>query len=483
LTLLAVSLGGLACLVIAAAAVPSNTDRSESGPALANVRDLSEAFTTVTKAVTPAVVYIDVEKAIPVGNSQLPMQGLPPWLNDEQMRQFFGDRLPKFESPQQPRRSQGQGSGFIISTDGYILTNNHVVGDADRMKVTLADGRHFTAKLVGADARSDVAVIKVDATDLPTLPMGNSGDVEVGQMVLAVGSPFGLSGTVTSGIVSATGRTSVGITDYENFIQTDAAINPGNSGGPLVNLEGEAIGINTAIASSNGGYMGIGFAIPINMAHEICDQLIATGTVTRGYLGVAIQDLTPDLAKSFGIEGTEGVLISDVTSDSPAEKAGLRTGDVIVKFNSTDVTKMAPFRNLVARTSPESKVKIEVLRDGERKTLTLSLGTLPGNGAVSSVGVDEVETLGFAVKPLSDELAAQLGYAGDSGVIVSSVEPGSKVDAAGLESGMLIDEINRTPVRSIAEFNKAMKDGADKTILLRVKKGEYSRYIVLPQEN
>ncbi len=482
-TVLAVMLGGLACLVVATAAVPNRAGQNDDAATLATAADLSEAFTTVTKKVASSVVYIDVEKAIPVSNAQPRIEGLPPGFDEEQLRRFFGNQLPQFQTPQQPRRAQGQGSGFIISEDGYILTNNHVVGDADKMTVTMADGREFAAELVGADPRSDVAVIRVEATDLPALQMGDSNQVEVGEMVLAVGSPFGLAGTVTSGIVSATGRNSMGIADYENFIQTDAAINPGNSGGPLVNLQGEVIGINTAIASRTGGYMGIGFAIPINMAHAICDQLIATGSVTRGYLGVAIQDLTADLAKSFGIERTDGVLIGDVTEDSPAANAGLEPGDVIVRFNGSEVTKMASFRNLVAQTSPGSEAEMEVLRDGQRKTLTIKIGTLPEEGVATAKAVDEVDSLGFSVQPMNDELAERLGYAGRSGVVVSNVETGSIAARAGLEPGMLIEQVNRSPVASISEFRKAMKENSENATLLRVRKGDFSRYVVIPKAN
>jgi serine protease Do len=482
---LALSLGGLVGLVVTAAAVPNaETDRVDHSAAIAGARDLSQAFTAVTKKVAAAVVYVDVEKVIPAGNSQSQMEGFPPGFDEEQLRRFFGDRLPQFQMPQQPRRSQGQGSGFIISQDGYILTNNHVVGDADRMTVTLADGREFNAELVGADARSDVAVIKVDADDLPTLAMGDSEAVEVGEMVLAVGSPFGLAGTVTSGIVSATGRSSMGIADYENFIQTDAAINPGNSGGPLVNLQGQAIGINTAIASRTGGYMGIGFAIPINMARSICEQLIESGSVTRGYVGVTIQELTKDLAASFGIEGTDGVLIGDVQADSPAAEAGLQAGDVIVEFDGQQVTDMAPFRNLVAQTSPGNKVQLQVIRDGQRKSLTITIGALPDSPAERAAKAsDEVESQGFTVRPLDADLAERLGLDEQQGVVVASVEPGSAAARAGLEAGMLIEQVNRTPVSSIAEFKQALKDGKDKTTLLRVKTGDHSRYVVIPNED
>jgi serine protease Do len=482
-TLLAVTLGGLACLVVATAAVPNAEQQRDDVTSLATVEQISRAFTVVTKKVAPSVVYIDVEKAIPVSGSGPGIGGLPPGFDEQQLRRFFGDQLPQFQTPQQPRRAQGQGSGFIISEDGYILTNNHVVGDADRMMVTMADGRQFAANLVGADPRSDVAVIRVEASGLPSLKMGDSSRVQAGEMVLAVGSPFGLAGTVTSGIVSATGRDSMGIADYENFIQTDAAINPGNSGGPLVNLQGEVIGINTAIASRTGGYMGIGFAIPINMARAICDQLIETGSVSRGFLGVAIQDLTGDLAESFGIDRTDGVLISDVTADSPAAKAGLQSGDVIIEFNGGEVKKMASFRNLVAQTAPGSDAEIVVLRDGKAKRLQITIGTLAEKAVARAKATDKVDSLGFSVQPMNEELAERLGFAGRSGVVVSDVQSGSAAARAGLEPGMLIEQVNRSPVGSVDEFRQAIGQDEEHPLLLRVRQGDFSRYVVIPRDN
>ena len=341
------SLGALclaACLTLVMVAYPAQGQ----GSAAESLRMMGKTFASVAKRVSPAVVFVKVEKVV---ESQPNVQFFAPFggdnpFGDDFLQRFFGTPSPQ-EQPRQfrqiPRQHQrivGQGSGFIISPDGYIMTNNHVVGDADKVTVKLEDGREFIAKTVGTDPHTDVALIKIDAKNLPVLALGNSDALEVGEWVLAIGNPFGLSHTLTAGIVSAKGRSSLGLADYENFIQTDAAINPGNSGGPLVDLNDKAVGMNTAIFSQSGGYMGIGFAIPINMAKAIKDQLIKTGSVTRGYLGIVIQDLTPELAKSFGLDDHNGILVAEVTENSPAEKAGLRQGDVIVEFNGKAVEEV-----------------------------------------------------------------------------------------------------------------------------------------------
>ncbi|MFQ5902242.1 MAG: Do family serine endopeptidase, partial [Candidatus Binatia bacterium] len=330
----------LSFLSVAVLPPPANAQKK----AIENLRETGKAFAAVARKISPAVVFIKVEKTVTGGSPFSP--SMP--FGDEFFRHFFGEPFPYRQPPRQRQRIVGQGSGFIISSDGYIVTNNHVVGDADKVIVGLIDGREFTAKTIGTDPHTDVAVIKIEAKYLPVLPLGDSDALEVGEWVLAIGNPFGLSHTLTAGIVSAKGRSSIGITDYEDFIQTDAAINPGNSGGPLINLEGRAVGINTAIFSQTGGYMGIGFAIPINMAKSIRDQLIKHGSVTRGYLGIMIQDITPALAKTFGLDTTKGVLISEVTKGSPAGMAGLARGDVIVEFNGHPVEKVGPFHNEVA---------------------------------------------------------------------------------------------------------------------------------------
>jgi len=470
----------LAILLTVFLAVPLQAQEK----AIESLRETGKAFASVAKKVSPAVVFIQVEKE--VSAQQMPQFPAP--FGDDFFRRFFGQPLPKgHPRPMQPapkRRSMGQGSGFIVTPDGYLLTNNHVVANADKVTVTLVDGRKFTAKTVGTDPRSDVAVIKIDAKDLPVLPLGNSDKLQVGEWVIAVGNPFGLSHTITAGIVSAKGRSSVGISDYENFIQTDAAINPGNSGGPLVNLDGQAIGMNTAIFSRSGGYMGIGFAIPINMIKVIFDQLVKTGHVTRGYLGIMIQNLTPELAKSFDLKDNQGVLVAQVTKDSPAEKAGLKQGDVIVEFAGQPVKKIGSFRNRVALKAPGSKQTIVVLRDGKRRELTVTIGKLPEKGgseaAKNGPASEKLEKLGLTVQKLTPELAEQFGYKGRSGVLVSEVQPDSPAANAGIRRGVLIEEVNRQPVKSVDEFERIVaKTRKNGTILLLVREGEYSHYVAL----
>ncbi|MCO6459016.1 MAG: DegQ family serine endoprotease [Pirellulaceae bacterium] len=486
ITLLGLAFLGLTAAAVAVAAVSGTAGDKPPSPAVASAAEVGKAFTQVTKETTPAVVFVKVERKT-AAVAQLPMQGMSDPFGDDMLRKFFGDKLPQLKMPEQPQFAVGQGSGFIISPDGYILTNAHVVGGADRVQVTLADGREFDARIVGTDSRSDVAVVKVDATGLPVLPLGNSDNLEAGEWVLAVGSPFGLPGTVTSGIVSATGRNRVGINEYEDFIQTDAAINPGNSGGPLVNLRGEAVGINTAIFSRSGGYMGIGFAIPINMARQICDQLISHGSVTRGYLGVMIQELSADLAKSFGVESTEGVLIGDVTADSPAAQAGLESGDVVVRFDGKVVKDLTEFRNLVAQTSPDSQVKLEVVRDGKPFTLTATVGTLPAKDDQDGVSPDNgtLESLGLEVRTLNAELRERLGLDADTtGLVITQVTPGSKAMRAGLTPGTLVLSVNRQPVQSVEEFRRAVEAGQSQgPVLLRVRQDGNNRFVAIDLTN
>jgi serine protease Do len=392
------------------------------------------------------------------------------------------------DSRQKKYRQMGQGSGFIISNDGYILTNNHVVGEADKITVRMHDKREFNAKLIGTDPKSDVAVIKIDADNLPTIPIGNSDDLEVGEWVIAVGNPFGLLETVTVGVVSAKGRGTVGIADYENYIQTDAAINPGNSGGPLINLDGAAVGINTAIYSRTGGYMGIGFSIPINMAINIKEQLVAQGKVIRGYLGIFIQEVTKEIADSFQFHGKGGVLVSEVTKDSPADKGGFQQGDIIVELNDKPVDSIMPFRNTIAMTPPSSEIKLKVFRNGEYIDRSVKIGVLPDEPVAAesdkSSSTNEEEELsakfGFTVQTLTRELAERFGYELGEGVIISRVEEGTPAADAGLRPGFLIVSVNRKEIKSIEDFKKALQLSDKKnSILLFVKGEDFSRYVVL----
>lgn len=446
-----------------------------------NLRKTSRAFAAVAKKASPAVVFIKVEKTVsgqPGEGFSSPFGGQQNPFGEDFFNRFF-DRPP--EAPNAQQRVMGQGSGFILSEDGYILTNNHVVGGADKIQVKLEDGREFIAKIIGTDAHSDIAIIKIDAQNLPVLEFGDSDALEVGEWVLAIGNPFGLSHTLTAGIVSAKGRSSVGLADYENFIQTDAAINPGNSGGPLVDLDGKAIGMNTAIFSGSGGYMGIGFAIPINMASSIVDQLIESGSVTRGYLGIIIQELTPELAKSFGLPDHNGILVAEVTPGSPAQNAGLEQGDVIVEFDGSPVADVGVFRNRVSLKAPDSSQKITILRDGERRMLKVTIGRLPDQNEVAVETSDQtLGELGITVQTLTPDLARQFDYQGETGVVVTRVTSDSVAEEAGLQPGTLIQEVNRNRVQNVDEFKQALEQSkATGSVLLLARVGEYSRYLVL----
>ena len=463
-------------------------DATNAEQAIQGLEQSGRAFASIAKKISPAVVSLKVEKK--VGNEgsmgNLPSDDSSNPLNDEMLKRFFGDRLPEGLKQRQPHAPKhavvGQGSGFIVSTDGYILTNHHVVGDSSKVTVRFHDGRDMLAKVVGSDSQSDVAVIKVDAKDLTPLPLGDSTATQVGEWVLASGAPFGLTQTLTAGIVSAVGRNSVGINNYENFIQTDAAINPGNSGGPLVNLRGEVIGINTAIFSKTGGSVGLGFAIPIDMAKMVYDQIVDHGTVVRGYLGVKIQALNQDLADHFGLKNPHGVLVGEVQKGAPGEKAGLKQADVIVELDGKPIDEAATFRNSIAMKSPGSNVKLTVVRDGQRIPVAVTLDRLPENGV--SAATKEVQKSknhwGLSVQPLTAELAKKFGYSEDSGVVISEVAANSPASEAGLEPGMLIQQVNRGKVRTADEFNEAVRQDKDaRTLMLLVSDGQSSRFVVL----
>lgn len=442
----------------------------------------SKAFVNIVKRAKPSVVHIKVEKTSK--RSFHGNQYMDEMFNHPFFDQFFGPHFRKQQPKQREFKQRGQGSGFIISKDGHILTNNHVVENADKIRVTLSDKREFEAKVVGTDPQTDVALIKIeDPRNLPVLPLGDSDTLEVAEWVIAIGNPFGLSQTVTVGVVSATGRSSVGINEYENFIQTDAAINPGNSGGPLINGRGEVVGINTALFSRTGGYMGIGFAIPINMAKSIEDQLQKYGKVTRGWLGVVIQNVNEDLAESFGLKNADGILVSEVQKDSPASRAGLQQGDVITRLNDIEMEDVSDLRNKVAMLRPNSKAMLEVIRDGRSKKIQVTIGEQPddfGKHGRSSSDKDSLDKYGLTLQELTDELADKFEYEAGSGLIISDVEPGSPAAAAGLKPGQLVEEINRQPVTTLKKLKKVLKH-ADKSgkMLLRIRSGNYSTYVVL----
>ena len=460
---------------------------------LASLRETGKAFSSVAKQVSPAVVFVQVESVRqqpgPQGPSGSPFGDWP--FGDDLFRRFFGDQFPgapRAQPPQnQQRRVTGQGSGFVFevrkgllrSDRAYLLTNNHVVADADVIRVRFQDGREFPATIRGADPQSDIAVLEVEASDLPALTLGDSAAMEVGEWVVAIGNPFGLSHTLTVGVVSATGRTSLGISDYEDFIQTDAAINPGNSGGPLVNLDGEVVGINTAIFSRSGGHMGVGFAIPSNLARLIADQLIEHGEVIRGYAGMVVQPLTQELAQSFGLSSHRGALVAEVVEGSPAEQAGLRSGDVIVSWDGTAVREPGDLRNRVSLTPPGKRVAVVVVRDGTRQELRMQVERLEDQQQIAATG-EALDQLGFAVQTLTPDLAREFGLRSAEGVVVTDVQPGSVAAAAGMRPGTVILQVNRRAVRNVEEFRELVEAaGAQRQMLLLLSDQGRSRYVVL----
>jgi serine protease Do len=434
----------------------------------------------VAKKAGPAVVHVRVEKNTGGrgGNQINPF-------DDPLFQRFFG---PSFKHPSLPQspdqfKTRGAGSGFLISEDGYILTNNHVIEGADKITVRLEGEKEFTGKVIGADPQSDVALIKItDGRKFPFLPLGDSDKLEVGEWVIAIGSPFGLDRTVTVGVVSAKGRNRVGINEYENFIQTDAAINPGNSGGPLLNIHGEVVGMNTAIFSRSGGYMGIGFAIPVNMAKMVKAQLLTGGKVTRSWLGVVIQDINEDLARSFKLTQKSGALITETSKGSPAERAGLKKGDVIISFDGKAVTDVADLRNRVAMATPGSKVDCVIIRNEKQQTITVKVEEQPADMARLGSAQNEqlLQKMGMSLQDLTPELARQLGYTLEQGVLVAGVEPGSPAAMANIPVGSLIEEVNHQPIRNLKELERIMeKSSGAEDILLLVRSGKRSQYVVL----
>src|SRR5436190_1036065 len=441
------------------------------------------SFAPVVKKVTPGVVKVFTMTK--VRNAQF---NGPPEMDDF-LRRFFGDQYGGGNNSRRNYnmpRQQGVGSGVIVTKDGYILTNNHVVDGADEVKVALQDGRDFTAKVIGRDPKSDVAVIKINANDLPAVNMADSDKVEVGDIVLAVGNPFGIGQTVTTGIVSAKSRSgSVGL-DYEDFIQTDAAINPGNSGGALVDADGRLIGINTAILSRSGGNQGIGFAIPVNLARDVMTSLVKDGKVTRGYLGVMIQDVTPALAKEFKLKEGEGALVGDVSERGPAEKAGVKSGDIFLEFNGKKVTDSRHLRLEVARTSPGETVPVRLLRDGTTKNLNITVKELPGSETLAksdSRGKEDNGTLnGVTVSDIDAKTRREFNIPERiHGVVVTEVEPDSAAAEAGLKPGDVVQEINRKPVKDAEEAVRMTEHPADKTSLLRVWREGGSHWVVVDE--
>ncbi len=458
-----------------AVGVVSAREKVISQESIKTLSRLSEALSEVAEAVRPAVVNISTTSIETMEDN--PFGDM---FNDPLFRHFFGDQ---FGQPGQKRKfkSSALGSGVIVSENGYILTNNHVVKGAEEIKVILYDKREFKGKVVGTDPRTDLAVIKINAKDLPTLSFGDSGKLKTGDIVLAVGNPFGLNQTITMGIVSAVGRSNIGLADFEDFIQTDAAINPGNSGGALVNGSGELVGINTAIFSTSGGYMGVGFSIPSDMAKTVMDSIIKYGKVIRGWLGVSIQDLTPELAKSLGIKETEGALITGVENDSPADKAGFKRGDLITEMNGKKIPDVTSLRNMVADRAPGTRVDFKIIRNGKEQSITATLGEYKEKQIVKKTEYENA-LKGVTVQELTPSLRDKLDLSeGIVGVVVTEV--GSDSPAQGLlQANDVIQEVDRKSVRSVQEYEEIVsKIGKHDTVLLLVYRGGGSVYLTIQQ--
>ncbi len=434
---------------------------------------LSDALAEVAEAARPAVVNIST-------TSTVVMQDNPfgDMFNDPFFKRFFGDQFNQQEHKKK-FKSSALGSGVIVSEDGYILTNNHVIKNADEIKVILHDKREFKGKVIGSDPRTDLAVIKINAANLPTLNFGESSKLKTGDVVLAIGNPFGLNQTITMGIVSAVGRSNVGIADLEDFIQTDAAINPGNSGGAMVNARGELVGINTAIFSTSGGYMGIGFAIPANMAKTVMDNIIKHGKVIRGWLGVSIQNLTPELAKSLNITETAGALISGVEKDSPAAKAGLQRGDLVIELDGKKIADSTSLRNTISANAPGTKTAVKIIRDGKQQSITVTLGEYKEKRIVKKTEYNNV-LKGITVQELTPGLRDKLKLPEDlNGVVVTNISADSPTQEL-LQVNDVIQEVNRTQIQNVQNYDQVVsKIGEKDTVLLLVYRGGGSLYFTI----
>jgi serine protease Do len=432
------------------------------------------SLTALVKELKPTVVNISTTKLV-----RSPLddffrgRDFPDFFGDDFFRRFFGDQHPR------EFRQKSLGSGFIIDKEGYIITNNHVVEKAEQIKVRLSDKKEYDAQVIGTDPKTDLALIKIKAAgSLPVVRLGDSDKLEVGEWVVAIGNPFGLEQTVTTGIISAKGRV-IGAGPYDDFLQTDASINPGNSGGPLFNLKGEVVGINTAIVA---GGQGIGFAIPVNMAKALLPQL-KKGKVVYGYLGVYIQDITPELAASFGLKEAKGVLVSDVTPDSPAKKAGVNKGDVILEYDGKQVEDKGQLTKMVGRTTIGKKVKLVVLRDKEQKTLWVTIGELSEKQVTAAAPKpEETDRWGIKVQDISPDMAAHLGLPSNAGVVIAEVDPGSPAGEENLQPGDVIIEVEHNPIKDLADFRKYIESyKKQKTLLLtvRMKANDYHNFFVV----
>jgi serine protease Do len=446
--------------------------------------NFANGFSAVLKPALPAVVNISSSKVVKPGRNQQ-----SPIFNDPMFRQFFGDQFGQGQG--RPMREQSLGSGVIVSSDGTILTNNHVVEGATDIKVFLSDKREFQAKVIGTDPKTDIAVLKIDATRLPTLPLGDSNQLQVGDLIFAIGDPFGVGETATMGIVSATGRGGFGIENYENFIQTDAAINPGNSGGAMIDIHGNLVGINTAILShggngGEGGNEGVGFAIPVSMAKPVMDQILTHGKVVRGYLGIHIQEVTPELARAFGLKQGGGVLVGDVAPNTPAANAGLKKGDVILQLNGETVDAPNQLQVQIAQFAPGTNVKLQIWRNGGTQDVSLKLAELDEHDdkQVSAEATGATLLEGIQVQDLTSDIAQQLSLpAGTRGVVVSSVDPSSPAAASGLSQGDVIQEVNHKSITNTSDYQQAMAGANKQPVLLLVNNRGVTRYVVVePQQ-
>ena len=428
-----------------------------------------DAMAKIAARVTPAVANISTTRTVKAPRN--------PLFDDPFFKKFFGEA----HEGGQRRKATSLGSGFIATSDGYIITNNHVIEGAEDILVKLSDNREYKGKIIGVDSRTDVAVIKINEKNLPTIPWGNSDKLKVGEIILAIGNPYGLRHTITMGIISALGRVGMGISDYEDFIQTDAAINPGNSGGPLVNASGEVIGVTNAIFSTSGGYQGIGFAIPANMVKNVMDSIVSEGKVVRGWLGVQIQPLTADLARQFGLKDDNGVLLVDVTEGGPAAKAGMKGGDVVVEYDGKKINDPFHFKNMVAETKPGKQVFIKIVREGNLLTANVTIGELPvDNQVIPNVEIDNA-LKGVSVQEITDEYRQKMNISEkDRGVIVSNIDEDSP--ALGIiNKGDIIIEIDRRPVTSTKEYTKVISGiESNQNVLALIMRGGVRQYITIP---
>ena len=440
-------------------------------------------FVTLAENLKPVAVNISTAKVI----KRTQRNFRYPFEEDDRLRDFFGDDFERFfgQPPQGRQEMRSLGSGFIIDKEGYIITNNHVIEGADEITVKLSDKEEFDAKIIGRDPKTDIALIKIDPDkELPVAKLGDSDSLKVGEWVMAIGNPFGLDQTVTAGIVSAKWR-KIGMGPYEDFIQTDAAINQGNSGGPLFNTRGEVVGVNSAIFSPSGGNIGIGFAVPINLAKNVVGQLKEKGKVVRGWLGVSIQTVTPELAESFKLEENKGALIASVEKNSPAEKAGIENGDVIIAFDGKEIDEMNELPLIVAQTPVGKKVKVTIFRDGKTITKKVLVGELKEEKTYAAAEGTSTEDLGMEVSNITQQLARKYGISEQKGVIVTYVEGGSPADEAGLKEGDVIVEVNRTPVEDRDQYFVKLKEAKEgnRILFLITRKGNSLFLVVSLDEN